>query len=648
MQKDLIKKIDLLVEMSGTNNTYDTLSEEFAMLEKQIEKQKNRICDLKKAIANNEYINASERIIDENIKLGIENRISSYQEELISLNDQITKVLEEENHKYSEVCSCEEEIKILSDFLVSLETKLKSTVKGDTESYQFYQKLINDAHDDLKKIEENSKQVKREYNEATERLEQLANKKEMLEEKLHKEQERLQEIVASLSNPNSYINKVAKKKDEKAIDLLTDELETLEKRRLEILTDPVFIGQDAKNFLMEEDNSKALDKIKELLTIVLSKPYMDVDNSELDELLEKATASRDELANDIEGKNYSDNNLSAIEIRLAYLEEKKQNVLDEINKLKEKIKAIDLEEVKKLLENVETLKSEKKQLEEDIELYKDVINSSKEFKTPKKEASLRAALKKKEDALDFVMQILRSFEVDLEKTVINSKELEEKNLKDLEEEVKKIEEEIKAINKKELLVSKTKDILAIEKDKEILKKLNDNVEAIINRKKYEEKPTDIFAEIENVLKNTVSEVKVIDTKKEDFINLDDYKINFDDNEVSKIDDIIDPKVNTEIPNSIELEKTNNLDEFLPNIELPQVEEEEPLIFEPVVDAKIFESFENKNLELEKEEKNINRWQVIKVEPINGTSENIESLDINNDDDYISFNNILEGDDNVGN
>lgn len=648
MQKDLIKKIDLLVEMSGTNNNFDALSEEFVMLEKQIEKQKSKICNLKKAIANNEYINASERIIDENIKLGIENRISSYEEELYSLDDQITKFLEEEKQKYSEVCSCEEEIKVLSDFLFSLESKLKSTVKGNTETYQFYQKLLNDAHSDIKKAEENSKQVKKEYNEVSEKLEQLTNKKEMLEEKIHKEQGRLEEIVNSLSNPNSYVNKSAKIKDEKTIDLLTDELENLEKRRLEILNDPVFIAQDAKNFLIEEDNSKALFKIKELLTIVLSKPFMDVDNIELDDLLEKAISSRDEFANEIEGKNYSDNNLGAIKIRLAYLEEKKQNILDEINKIKEKIKVIDIEEVKKLITNIESLKSEKNQLEKDISLYQNVINSSKEFTTPKKEASLRAALKKKEEALSFIVQILRDFEFDLEKTVIDSKELETKNLKELEEKVGKIDDEIDAINKKELLVSKSKDILAIEKDKEILKKLNDDVEALINRKKYDQKPVDVFVEIENFLKSTVTDVKPQSTKKEDFINLDDYKIDFGNYEISKINNIIDSKINSEIPNSIELEKTNNLDEFLPTIDLPQVEEKEPIILEPVVDAKIMESFENKDLKNEKERKNTDRWQVVKVEPINTASENIESLDITDEDEYISFNNILEGDDNVGN
>ena len=41
MQKDVIEKIDLLVKMSGTTNSYEPLQEELSQLEKQIENQKN-------------------------------------------------------------------------------------------------------------------------------------------------------------------------------------------------------------------------------------------------------------------------------------------------------------------------------------------------------------------------------------------------------------------------------------------------------------------------------------------------------------------------------------------------------------------------------------------------------------------------------
>ena len=84
MQKDLISKIDLLVEMSGTTNSFETSNEELILIEKKIENQKSKIDILKKNVANSDYVKASDRIIDENIKLGLENRIKAYEEELES------------------------------------------------------------------------------------------------------------------------------------------------------------------------------------------------------------------------------------------------------------------------------------------------------------------------------------------------------------------------------------------------------------------------------------------------------------------------------------------------------------------------------------------------------------------------------------
>ena len=51
MQKEVIDKINLLVEMSGTPNNYDTLEEELHLLEKKIENQKEKVRNLKKSVA---------------------------------------------------------------------------------------------------------------------------------------------------------------------------------------------------------------------------------------------------------------------------------------------------------------------------------------------------------------------------------------------------------------------------------------------------------------------------------------------------------------------------------------------------------------------------------------------------------------------
>lgn len=659
MQKDLISKIDLLVEMSGTTNSFETLNEELILIEKKIENQKSKIDILKKNVANNDYVKASDRIIDENIKLGLENRIKAYEEELESKKIQISQLLKDEDTKHGIVIEAENELNILTEFLNSLDMKLKSTIKGNKENYAFYQKLINKTHEDIDKQNEFLKKIKKEYQNICNELDQLNREREKIEEQLVKEKERLNEIVGCLANPNSYVNKNAKMNDEKAIDKMTDELEDMEHRRLEIITDPAFIAQEIKKFLREEDFTAALDKINELVTIVLTKSYMDVDNSELDDLLEKATAKRDAFATEMESKDYLDNSFSICEMRLDYLKKRKQEISDEINDLKKKIESIDSNLVKKLIDIVSNIKDYKQQLEGNIEEYIKVINTNKEFKTPKKEASLRAALKKKEEELSLVKEILLDFEKDLENTVIESKKLEEFELNELESKLKVIDDEIKTLNKNQLFMTKSKDILAAEKDKEKLKNLDDDVQAIINRKKYSQKPNEILDELELSL-GTINKKEVKEeAKNNDFVNLEDYRIDLTkENEQPKEEKKVEEtKEESVIPDSISLEKTDSVDDFLPDISLPEAVIDEKPVVEPVIDKDLVKSFESKE-ETNKEENKDEEWlKVIKVEPINNSDsvDEVEFLDTDeekkssdDDDDYISFNNILEGDDNIEN
>ncbi len=659
MQKDLISKIDLLVEMSGTTNSFETLNEELILIEKKIENQKSKIDILKKNVANNDYVKASDRIIDENIKLGLENRIKAYEEELESKKMQISQLLKDEDTKHGIVIEAENELNILTEFLNSLDMKLKSTIKGNKENYAFYQKLINKTHEDIDKQNEFLKKIKKEYQNICNELDQLNREREKIEEQLVKEKERLNEIVGCLANPNSYVNKNAKMNDEKAIDKMTDELEDMEHRRLEIITDPAFIAQEIKKFLREEDFTAALDKINELVTIVLTKSYMDVDNSELDDLLEKATAKRDAFATEMESKDYLDNSFSICEMRLDYLKKRKQEISDEINDLKKKIESIDSNLVKKLIDIVSNIKDYKQQLEGNIEEYIKVINTNKEFKTPKKEASLRAALKKKEEELSLVKEILLDFEKDLENTVIESKKLEEFELNELESKLKVIDDEIKTLNKNQLFMTKSKDILAAEKDKEKLKNLDDDVQAIINRKKYSQKPNEILDELELSL-GTINKKEVKEeAKNNDFVNLEDYRIDLNkENEQPKEEEKVEEtKEKSVIPDSISLEKTDSVDDFLPDISLPEAVIDEKPVVEPVIDKDLVKSFESKE-ETNKEENKDEEWlKVIKVEPINNSDsvDEVEFLDTDeekkssdDDDDYISFNNILEGDDNIEN
>ena len=646
MQKDVIEKIDLLVKMSGTTNSYEPLQEELSQLEKQIENQKNQVRNLKKSISENTYIKASDRIIDENIKIGIENKIQYYQDSLDDLLSQLKGVSQDETSIHSSIVSLEEEKKQLESFFSSLELKLKTIGNKDKSVYQFYEELIEKTKNDLEKNHSLLSDYQTKYEQACDKLDQLGNRREDVEGKLQKEQERLKEINQFLASPNSYVDQKAKQNDEKLIDQLTSQLEEMERRRLEILTDPSFIAHDAVMLMVDEKEAEALEKVRELVTIVKTKPFMEYDKADLEELLERTINERDGLATQLENKIYSNKEMMVVETRLSFLRERKKSLSEEIHSLQEKIKNIDVVSVKELMEYVRDSKACRDSLQEDILEYKKVISSHQEFKTPKKEASLRAALKKKEEEYAFVNQLVLSFEKDLEDLVITSRNLEENTLQKLSESLEKIKSEIKDIQKNQVLMNSSKDILAAEKDKEKLKKLNDDVQAIAHRQEFDKMPDEIYDEIELLLGSMTPLETSKDSllKPDDFVDLSDYRIDLSSSDDSVPESSVEE---TTIPEPILVEEPQEIPDSVPIIE---EKNDDSIIFEPIKEEEVpvIEDVEE-NLKVvseEPKEKNDNRLKVIRVEPLSLDTRDVEKLDSgteNSDDEYISFNNLLEGD-----
>jgi len=649
MKKEIIEKINLLVEMSGTTNTYETLNEELTSLSYDIETQKKKVRDLKISMVDQKYVKANERIIDENIKIGIENRLHNLEISLTSVKNKIDKVSLEEQESHEAIVVLEHELRQLEHFLESLDLKIKAVGTKDQQIYTFYQGLIDTSTDEVSSMSELLNDKRKAYQQIVTQLETLGNDRALLEEKIKKENEQLEVINASLANPGSYVDREARCKDEELIDRYTEELEELEKKRLEILTDAAYIGHEATELYLDDDRTSALAKIKELVTIVETKPYMTVLTSDLDELLESATLKRDEFGNTIDNKKYTGNDLSIINLRIQYLEKIKVTKEKEKLLLEDEIHNLDENVVKDLATYIEDVKRTRDSLQADIMDYKKVLETNNDFKTPKKKASLRSALKKKQEELKNVESVLLSFENDLELTVIRSRNLETEDLLQYEEEIQQITEEIGKMQKLMAYNTSAKDILAMEKDKDTLKSLNDDVQNILHRKKYSYTPSEIYDELEltlGTMKDEQGEENKVET--DDFVDLSEYRIDHDEN-VSE-DVLVQNEEN-------DLTISDEKEEELPSIELNPIEEETPVVDLEPEEGEVKEVFPpRKTVYLEEPEAfELERYKVVKIEPLDETKEvkeepvKIEALPeedfmINdfNDTDYISFNDLLEG------
>ena len=567
MKKEILEKIDLLVEMSGSTNSYENLQEEYTTLLQEIEHKKSQLKVLKRTVSSSKYIKSNERIIDENIKIGLENRCDDLNQSLDDLLDVISQESLKEENIHDKIASLEGDLTQLKRYIDSLNLKIKASKDKDS-TYQNYESLLDSAYQEKEELEKELKGLESSYAKITLNLANLGTEKAELELKISQDKDKLNEINASLQNPNSYVDTKALKRDEELIDAFTQDLEDLEKKKLEVLCDAVYIGHEAQELYLDNDIANALSKIKELVTIVESRPYMNVKENELDEILAQAEQKRDEFASEIENKKYDGSDLSILQKRISYLEEEIKNCEEEKKRVLEVVSKMDTKEVPNLVSLVSDSKKQRDLLKDEIDNYKVVLEENKDLKSPKKRASLQAALKKKQEELVLVEKVLNDFENNLENKIIESKELLENN--DLANKIASYEEEIASIKKEIALNSRSKDILALEKDKEELKKYNDAVSDILHRKKYLLTPNKIYEEIEECIENPS---KVENTqKKEETVDLSAYKIDFvpEVEEKSKKED----KDLEEVENHETLSSLDDI--FVPDVEPVSKSIEEPL------------------------------------------------------------------------
>ena len=288
-------------------------------------------------------------------------------------------------------------------------------------------------------------------------------------------------------------------------------MEILEKRKVELLMDPNIVGNDAKELLATNDIFEAINKVKELVTIVKSKPYMDVSSpSILEEELDKKEAIRTELANLIDHKNYEEIDTNLIEKRLAYLESEITNNNEHIKNLKEEIDTTDEFVNSTLGVNINELETEILKLEKGISEYSIILKEKKNMSLRDK-ANIESNITKKEAEKDILNNILDTYKKDLLSKINYTRvlmELVSGFLKTNDIYNKEIEE----LDKISVEEFKTKDYVAIEKDKEQLKEITEEIKSIKNRQKYDVTPDEVYDQIDMALESFKPEVKEI--KKE--------------------------------------------------------------------------------------------------------------------------------------
>ncbi len=499
MENDITRKIDTLVEMSESTLNVDTANAELQEIDSRVIFLNTESDLLNEEGKKEKYFKASEKQVDENIKVSLEAKIKKQERAIQNLQKEIDNIVDEEIMLHNIITKLQNSIGSSNEYIGILNDRYSAI--SDSENKTYYQKLLQDENQKLEDLIASLHLKEEEHNNVLENLNTLNSDMEEMQEKLENEKARLAETKANLLNPLSYINEEMKKIDEDRKNEIKKELKSLEKRREEILNDPVMIANEVKTLILEDEREKALAKIKELVSIAKSKPFMDIPNgAELAALLkdeeESAILARDEFAGFIDTKNYMDQDNKVIEERINYLDLEINGLEEKIRMAKEEIKKIDTIEIQQLNERLENTLEVEAELENDLKNYQIIMESEQEDKTPKRRAILAAAFNTKQNELANVLNLVNHYKYDQKILIGKAYKLEAIDIKKYEEEIFARQEEILEMTALLKNTNKVKDVLAIENDKKKLKELDDAVKDIKHRAKYSQTPSEIYDEIE--------------------------------------------------------------------------------------------------------------------------------------------------------
>lgn len=575
MQSDVLKKIDVLVEMAGASLNIDTLKAEKRVIEEEIDELKESLVSLRDLKEEEKYFRASEKQVDENIKVSLEAKIKKQEKTIKKLQKQIDAAVLEENNLHASISRLKEDIRLSKEYIQVLTDRIETI--NDKNTGDYYRNLLQEENKKLDTLIADLRKSEEDYSGtggALERLSYLNLAMEEMNVKLEGEKAKLVETKANLLNPTSYIDEDLKERDAAQISEIQKKITDLEKRRLEIITDPTMIASEAKEAVITDDKASALAKLQELVTIVRAKPYMDIPSSNdftamLSAEEEAAIEARDEFASLIDSKNYLDGDSETIERRIDYLNLEIATLEEKIRVSNEEIKNIDSAEFLELTTRLKETEETAAQLIRELAEYKIIIETEIEDKTPKRRAILAAAYDRKQKELENVQKIVDNYKKDQKILIHKAYVIETDRIKGFQEEIAVHKNEITEMNILLADVSKAKDVLAIENDKQKLKELDTVVKNIKHRQKYSQTPSEIFEEIAIYLGAIDTTVSISEPT---VVGVEDLDLELPMNDVVLEEPVVEPsdevpvltenEVMNELPTESDVEETSSENSYI--------------------------------------------------------------------------------------
>ncbi len=336
--EEIVAKIEELKRICDPN-------ENEAKLVLELKQINDKIINIQKELAELEntpdalFYDEIQESRDATRKAELQRQIKELEKKASILEMELTELKEKEAKKVKELQELQQNkneniarASIMKDYLETLES---ISAKENTENIlKEVEKKVDEDTDFFKRLAEEYQEIQEEIEQKVTLLEETNNKRKDLNAQL-------EQLSKDLANNESYINKEKKEETANRISELKEEMNNLQARQGEIVSDLIMLVSRAHQAALDGEMVSILNKIKAVKEALLQKTFMEIPEDSIQDEVAKAIEERQTFYNQISGKNYELSGLSAADERIEELNASLARWTEEMNNLQAKKDEID-------------------------------------------------------------------------------------------------------------------------------------------------------------------------------------------------------------------------------------------------------------------------------------------------------------------
>lgn len=284
MKNKVFELINKLISLSGSKYTKEQLEKELSDYNININMLLEKLANFKNELSEERYFDQSAKVIDQNMELSLQTELNNLEIKLKQVLENYTNIKNSIEKTTWYMNKQKDSIKLYDELL---KKTASNSVKESVGNKQ-YEEMIAYTEGKLNKAINNKNFQNKKLESLVEKETLIKNEKEVLEKNIKSSKNKLEELKIKLKDNKNYYNEALKIADNSELTKLEEELKTAERAKLALMTTPYCLANDLKNLVNDDKHIESGFKLKELISVLETLPYINDNNKkELEKELNK-------------------------------------------------------------------------------------------------------------------------------------------------------------------------------------------------------------------------------------------------------------------------------------------------------------------------------------------------------------------------